>query len=100
MRMELDPVKATEMRERRKALYEAIGARNEELEREARRDRRRTLLLGAVLGWVFCLAGLLGVGAALDATSEEVGWIWFWGGLAVGNGGILVAFIWTYQRLR
>lgn len=100
MRMELDPVKAAEMRESRKALYEAIGARNEELEREARRDRRRTLVLGAILGWIFCLVGLLGVGASLNATSEDVGRVWFWGGLAVGNGGMLAAFVWTYQRLR
>jgi len=96
--MERDSEQANAMRERLKVRYEAIGRRNEVLERDARRDRWRILLKGALLGWAFCVLGLLCIGVALNSTSEETGYVWFWGGLALGNGGMLFTFIRTMAR--
>lgn len=94
------PIDASGMRTRLRERYEEIGARNLKLEREARRARRRTMVQGALIAWFFCVLGLVGVGASLNTGNAELGWIWFWGGLTVGNGGILAALMWTFARLR
>jgi len=93
-------IDAAAMQERLRERYEAIGARNERLEQESRRARRRTLLVAAVVVWVWCLAGLAGIAAAIRSSDSEMGWVWFWGGLVIGNGGILATFVWTFARLR
>lgn len=88
------------MRERRRRYDEAIGERHREAELLATRERRRTLLTGGLVACLWCAVGLAGVGAALHVATEEIGWVWFWGGLAVGNAGILGTLLWIYARLR
>lgn len=96
----VDPLDPAAMNARRAERYAELGARNEALEEQARRARFR-ILTGSGLACAFwCLIGLLGIAAGLASNSVESGNIWFWGGLVVGNGGILATLIWTVEKLR
>lgn len=94
------PIDPASMNARRAARYAEQGARNEAYEEDARRERFRTLLIAAVACVTWCIVGLAGIGLGLASTVAEYASIWFWGGLVVGNGGILVTLIWTAEKLR
>lgn len=80
--------------------YAQITERNEAAEEAAGRARFRILLGAALACAMWCVVGLLGIGMGLASHSVEMGNIWFWGGLVVGNGGILATLIWTVEKLR
>lgn len=98
--MERPPIDAAAMKARLAERYEEIGTRNEAAEKEASGARFRILLSAAGAVAVWCVVGLLGIGMSLASNSTEIGNVWFWGGLVVGNGGILATLVWTAERLR
>lgn len=65
---------------------------------ERRYERRRLRrLASAIFGFVgSCAAGLYLVGLGMHLTDPGVARIAFWGGLAVGNGGMLVTLLLAY----
>ena len=82
----------------RRELYEEMGRRNAAAERDAQRQDRWSLGAAglACLGW--CAAGLFLIGWSLHTTDTHMGRVSFWGGLLVGNGGILYTLLATYAR--
>jgi hypothetical protein len=70
----------------------------EALERELRREMR-WVYARAILGCLLSMAvGLVSIAWAVHATDERYATIAFWGGMLVGNGGILVTLVVTYHR--
>ncbi len=84
-------------RTRRRDRYAVIGERNRIAEMGARRVMWRDLAVSALMCMVWCLAGLALIGMALHVIGE-VGWVWFWGGLLIGNGGIILTLARLYRR--
>jgi len=79
---------------------EERAARAIESERRAERDRLWDLLRTA--GWCafWCCAGLFGIALGLHSTDLGTGTIWFYGGLAIGNAGMLLTIHAAYVRAR
>jgi len=82
----------------RRELYEDIGRRIAAAERRAqRRDRWALAVAGlACVGW--SLLGIFLIGWSLHTTDERLGRVAFWGGLLVGNAGILYTLLGVYAR--
>ena len=70
----------------------------DEGERSAARERLRDQLVASAACILSAAAGFALLGLAVHATDAVLGRIAFWGGLAVGNGGILTALVWVYVR--
>jgi hypothetical protein len=83
----------------RKELFEEIARQREAAEVETRRAVRWTLVRCglACIGWM--LVGLYLIGWALHTTDEHYGRIAYYGGVIVGNAGILYTLLATYRRL-
>jgi hypothetical protein len=83
----------------RQQLLEEMAERREVAEREAERARRRELTRAALLcvGWM--LLGLYFLAWSMHTDSYDYGRIAFYGGLIVGNGGIVYTLLETYRRL-
>lgn len=94
------PIDDAAMKARLAERYARIAERNEATEEEAGRARFRILLGAGLACAMWCVVGLLGIGMGLASRTVETGNIWFWGGLVVGNGGILATLIWTVEKLR
>ena len=79
-------------------LLDAIAAREAAAHIEANRDRRRDLARTALacLGWsALGIACILGSG---HTTNYTVGTIAFYGGLGIGNAGIIFSLLGAYRR--
>ena len=83
----------------RRDLFEAVAQRRELAELEAARARRRELIRGATLCFAWMALGLYLLGWSVHTTDFLYGRIAFFGGLIVGNAGILFALFSTYRRL-
>lgn len=83
----------------RRELLEEMGRRREAAEREAERAVRRELVRAGALcvGWMSL--GLYLLGWSMHTVDEHYGRIAFYGGLLVGNGGILFTLLNCYRRL-
>jgi hypothetical protein len=83
----------------RRELYEDIARQREAAELEASRAVRWALVRCAFtcLGWM--LAGLYLIGWALHTTDEGYGRVAYYGGVIVGNAGILYTLLATYRQL-
>jgi hypothetical protein len=83
----------------RKQLLEEIGRQREAAELEATRAVRWTLVRCAAtcVGWM--LVGLYLLGWSMHTTDVQYGRMAFYGGLIVGNGGMLYTLLATYRRL-
>jgi hypothetical protein len=67
-------------------------------ERASARDRRRDYLV-ALVGAVGSVAlGLVFLGQAVHTTDVSIGYVFFWSGLVVGNGGWFVSMAWAWRR--
>jgi hypothetical protein len=75
------------------------AAELESLERLARADERRVLAMGGLALFVSLAIGLASVMMSAHVTSESEGRLWFFGGLVVGNAGILATIAWVGTRL-
>ncbi len=67
-------------------------------EREAERERLRDLLRSALECFLWCGIGLALIAWAMHTTDPGWGLIAFYGGLVVGNGGILFTLIMAHNR--
>jgi hypothetical protein len=76
----------------------AIAARDEESRLQAERDRRRDLLLTALacLGW--SALGIMCILWSAHTTNYTYGTIAFYGGLGIGNAGIIFTLLGAYRR--
>lgn len=83
----------------RRALLEEMGRRRDVAENEAERARRRELVRAGALciGWM--LLGLYLLGWSVHTTDYLYGRIAFFGGLIVGNAGIVFTLLASYRRL-
>jgi hypothetical protein len=83
----------------RQQLLEEMTRRREAAELEAERARRRELVRAALLcvGWL--LLGLYILGWSMHTANYDYGRIAFYGGLIVGNGGIVYTLLRTHRRL-
>jgi hypothetical protein len=73
---------------------EEIARKRARTELDAQRDRRRDMLVTALVCVGWCALSLYLIGWSFHTTDEERGQIAFLGGLIVGNGGI----VWTLAR--
>lgn len=75
-----------------------LSARRAEEHRRARRDTWRDIGLTCLqlMGW--CAAGLISLAFSFHVSDEAMGRILFWGGLAMGNGGMLSTLLAAYRR--
>jgi hypothetical protein len=79
-------------------LLDAIAARDEAAQVEAERDRRRDLGLAALacLGW--SALGITCILWSAHTTNYTYGTMAFYGGLGIGNGGIIFTLLGAYRR--
>ncbi len=75
-----------------------MGARRRQEQIEADRIKRWDLVKAALLCVVWMLASLFLLGSAMHTTDETIGRMFFWGGLIVGNVGIVVTLARAYLR--
>lgn len=67
-------------------------------QRRADRDRWRDLMIASASCLAWMLVGLVLLGWSMHTTDPGWGAIAFWGGLVVGNAGILGTIYWLYLR--
>jgi hypothetical protein len=79
-------------------LLEGMAARSRAAEMRARWDVRIDLVLTALACMAFSATGIALIGFALHTTDEYIGRMAFWGGLAVGNSGIIFTLLAAYRR--
>ena len=79
-------------------LLDAIAVRDEAAQVEASRDRRRDLALTAFacLGW--SALGLACILWSAHTTNYTYGTMAFYGGIGIGNGGIIFTLLGAYRR--
>ena len=80
-------------------LLEEMAHRRETAEREAQRAVRREMLRAGLLCVAWMLLGLYLLGWSVHTTDEQYGRMAFYGGLVVGNGGILYTLLSSYRRI-
>lgn len=68
------------------------------LELEVQREIRWVYARAAVLCLLWMAVGLALVAWAVHTTNEQNGLLAFWGGLFIGNAGILITLVVTYHR--
>lgn len=83
----------------RKELLDEIGRAREVAELAAERAVRRALIRAGLLCIAWMLLGLYLLGWSMHTTDEYYGRVAFYGGLIVGNAGILYTLLNTYRRL-
>ncbi|HVT39343.1 MAG TPA: hypothetical protein VHE78_09880 [Gemmatimonadaceae bacterium] len=71
-----------------------------EAEQLATRDARRALFRVAAECWFWCLLGLACLAWSLHTGDQKSGWVAFWGGLVIGNGGLLFALTRHYNKAK
>ena len=79
-------------------LLEEMAARRRHEAVQADRDRLRDHVRTALLCVVWCCVGLYLLGMAFHTTDVELGGMYFLGGLAAGNGGIIFTLLAAYRR--
>ena len=67
-------------------------------QRAGTRDRRRDYLVALVGALGSVALGLILLGWAVHTTDLTTGYICFWAGLLVGNGGWFVSMAWVWRR--
>ncbi len=83
----------------RKELLEEIGRSREAAELEVERARRREFIRAGALCVAWMLLGLYLLGWSMHTTDDHYGRIAFYGGLIVGNCGIIYTLLNTHRRL-
>lgn len=79
-------------------LLEPIAARNRAAESRARWDTRTDIVLTALACMFFSASGIGMIGFALHTTDIWIGRAFFWGGIALGNCGIIYTLLAAYRR--
>jgi hypothetical protein len=81
-----------------KELREEMAQRHASYARAAERDKRHDLAKTALLCICWSLLGILCILWSASTTSLVHGKIAFWGGLAIGNGGVIFTLLAAYAR--
>lgn len=81
-----------------KALLEERAERHEREHRGAERDRRRDALRTAALCLMWSIAGIGLLGTSFHLEDGGYARIAYFGGIAVGNGGIIFTLVAAYRR--
>jgi hypothetical protein len=71
-----------------------------EADRLATRDARLALLRAAAECWFWCLLGLACLAWSLHTADYRSGLVAFWGGLVIGNSGLLFTLTRHYNRAK
>jgi hypothetical protein len=79
-------------------LLESMAAKRREESVEANRDKFRDYLVTALLCFVWCAVGTLFIAWSAHTTNETLGRAAFWGGLGLGNAGIIFTLLAAYRR--
>lgn len=65
---------------------------------EAQRDTRRDHVRTALTCWGWCLLGIAMIGTSFGLTHQTLAEALFWGGLGVGNAGMIFTLLGAYRR--
>lgn len=79
-------------------ILEEMQVRRRDEAMRANRDRRIALAASAALCLGWCALGCALILIGVHSSSHVWGRVAFWGGLGVGNGGILFTLVDTYRR--
>ncbi|HET7553679.1 MAG TPA: hypothetical protein VFK04_20465 [Gemmatimonadaceae bacterium] len=79
-------------------MLEELGRKRREESVLANRDKVRDLAFSALLCWFWAGAGLACIAWSLHTTVLWLGKTAFWGGIAIGNAGILFTLLGAYRR--
>jgi hypothetical protein len=71
-----------------------------EADRLATRDARRALYRAAAECWFWCILGLACLAWSLHTGDQKAGLVAFWGGLVIGNSGLLFTLTRHYNRAK
>jgi hypothetical protein len=82
----------------RKELYEAMGRERDTAELEASHARRRDAIRTGALCVAWMLLGLYLLGWSVHTTDDRYAWLAFYGGLMVGNAGVVFTLLAAYRR--
>jgi hypothetical protein len=83
----------------RRDLFEDVARRRDLAELEAERARRRVLARAGLLSLFWMLVGLYLLGWSVHTLDYLYGRIFFFGGLIVGNTGIVYVLLAAYRQL-
>lgn len=75
-----------------------LAARYAAQAHNAERDKRRAFLLGAVLCLAWATLGVLCIMWSVHSRHEVWREVAFWGGLGIGNGGVIFTLLYIYKR--
>lgn len=81
-----------------RAALEQLAERNAEASAQADTDRRRDYLRSAVSCIAWSAVGLYGIAWSAHTTDVPLGQAAFFGGLGIGNGGIIFTLLAAYRR--
>jgi len=79
-------------------LLESMAERRREEAVQANRDKARDYVLTAVACFVWCAVGTFLIAWSAHTTDETLGHAAFWGGLGLGNTGIIYTLLAAYRR--
>ena len=81
-----------------RAILEQLAERNAAASEEAARDARADYLRSAVACFAWSAAGLYCLALSFHTTDTALGQAAFFGGLGIGNGGIIFTLLGVYRR--
>ena len=79
-------------------IRDELARRRFDEHREAQRDTRRDHLRTALACWIWCLLGLALIALSMRLTDETIAQALFWGGLGIGNAGMIFTLLGAYRR--
>jgi uncharacterized ion transporter superfamily protein YfcC len=82
----------------RKELLDRMGREREVTELEAERARRREMIRTGALCVAWMVVGLYLLGWSFHTTDGRYAWLAFYGGLIIGNAGIVFTLLEAYRR--
>jgi uncharacterized membrane protein YcjF (UPF0283 family) len=79
-------------------IREELQRKRLEEHREAERDKRRDYVRTALACWAWCLFGVALIAWSFHSTNEDLARAAFWGGLGIGNAGMIFTLLSAYRR--
>lgn len=81
-----------------KHLLESMAEQRRHEAVQANRDKFRDYVVTALMCFVWCAAGTFLIAWSAHTTDETLGRAAFWGGLGLGNAGIIYTLLAAYRR--
>ena len=81
-----------------KPLLESMAAKRRDEAVQANRDKVRDYVITALSCFGWCAVGVFLIAWSAHTTDATLGWAAFWGGLGVGNAGIIFTLLAAYRR--